>query len=702
MENSQLITIIDSLRADALGHEGSSVTNERARALDHYHGRPYGDEVEGKSQYVSKDLSETIDWIMPAIMNVFLRSGDLVEFPARNEEDEKLAEQENDYTNHVIMEDNNGYMVLHDAIKDALILKNGYFKHWWEETEEITEEEYEGMDDQQLAKLFQELREEDTDTEIKEQDRDETGWKVKLKLIRHNRGVRIEAVPTEEVRVSRRCRGSLQTSPYTEHWSVTKTRSELIEMGMPKKFVNDLPMYGENDNQNSAQQRARDSVYQSRDDHTDLNSDSLTDRSMDIIEYSEVYLKVDFDEDGIAELRRVTVVGGEIPPGKEWNEVIDSVSMTGMVPKRVPHRHIGESIDDELQDLQRLKTIITRQLLDNVYSSNNAEWLVNDRVNKADFLESLPGGVKRVNDDQPVQGSAQMIEIPQIAQYLLPILSYVDTVKDNRTGINKTTTGVDPDILKHTTKGAYMENLNRATQKVEMIIRMLAETGIKELVIQVHKLLIKHQVKSRVVKLRGEYVQVNPQEWKNRTDLRVKVGLGTGTEDEKREKLMLTASLQEKLSEKAGLIGPQHAYSLYKEILETFGFQNPEKFAFDPSTPEFAKFQQQQEAKAKEAQQEASQNNMLADAERVKGQANAQIEQMKQQFKAQSESIKLQSEHQIEVFKTQFAEASKQKDRESAEAIAAMNAEIKAMIEGIKIDLGKPGIGATSTEPGQI
>lgn len=698
MDNQKLIAIINSLRSDSLGHEGSEVTTERARALDHYHGRPYGDEVDGKSRYVSKDLSETIDWIMPAIMNVFLRSGDLVEFPAVGPEDEQLADQERDYTNHVIMYDNDGFMILYDAIKDALMLKNGYFKHWWEEKEVITEEEYEGLDQQQLTKLFQELREEDTEVEVIEQEVNENGYKIRLKLIRQEKGVKIAAVPTEEVRVSRRCRGSLQESPYTEHWTL-KTRTDLIEMGMPKKFVNELPVYSDNDNQNSQQQRARDSVYQSRDDHTDQNADGLFDRAMDQIEYSEAYLKVDWDDDGIAELRKVILVANKIPPGKEWNEVIDSVPMTGMVPKRVPHRHTGESMDDELQDLQRLKTVIMRQMLDNVYSTNNVEYMLNERADPSDFLESLPGGVHLIEGTEPVNGSVSPLPITPIVQHLLPVIDYIDKIKENRTGINKTTTGVDPDVLKHTTKGAYMENLNRASQKVEMVIRMLAETGIKGLVIQVHKLLIKHQVKSKIVKLRGTYIPISPQEWRNRTDLRVKVGLGTGTEEEKREKLMLTAQLQQTLSEKAGLVGETHAYNLFTEILETFGFQNPEKFAFDPKSDEFAQEQKKRQQKAEQARQQEQQNNILAEAEKVKGEYGAQIQQMKLQYESQIEQLKGQQKTQMEVFKVRYSEESKSRDRELTKAIETAKLEMEAFLAGANADIGKPGLG---TELGEV
>jgi hypothetical protein len=102
---------------------------------------------------------------------------------------------------------------------------------------------------------------------------------------------------------------------------------------------------------------------------------------MDEIEFCEAYIRVDYDGDGVAELRKVVTVADKIPPGEDWNEQISSVAMTGFVMKRVPHRHVGESLDDEIADIQEIKTALERQLLDNVYLTNNQRTAANERVN---------------------------------------------------------------------------------------------------------------------------------------------------------------------------------------------------------------------------------------------------------------------------------------------------------------------------------
>jgi rubrerythrin len=683
LNERDLIAIINAHRRDSLGVDDGDLSSERADALDHYHGRPYGDEQEGRSQVVSKDLSETVDWAMPAIMRVFTQSGNLGEFEPVGPEDEELARQESDYINQVVMKDNSGFMLLHDAIKDALLLKNGYVKHYWDVTEKISEEEYQGLTLDELTVLLSQLEMDGAEVEINGQEERQIDmggmlvpvFDVKLKITRKTGKVCIEAVPCEEVRVSKRCRGSLQTSPFTEHVT-RKTRTDLIEMGMDKEFVYSLPAHNESDNDQEV--IARDSV----DDESEFLGTSINDKSMDEIEFCEAYIKVDWDDDGIAELRKVVTVADKIPPGDYWNEPIDAVPMTGFVPKRVPHRHVGESLDDDLADLQKIKTVLLRQMLDNIYLTNNNQWVVNERVNLKDFMVSLPGGVKRVQGMEPVSGSVEPVITAPVIDKILPVIDYVDNLKESRTGINRATTGLDPDILKQSTKGAFMENLNRASQKIEMITRMLAETGVKELVLQVHALLIKHQDKSRTVKLRGKYVPVNPQEWRERTDLTVKVGLGTGSEEEKREKLMLLASLQEKAAQ-AGLVGAQQVYSMFADIAETLGFDMPEKYLMSPDSPEFEQQQQGQE-----------QANPLAEQEAVKGQFMLQREEMQLNFKMMVEQMRQQSEHQMKLMEMRMDQMEKEAERRSREAMEAARLEIQSMLGARQVDLGQPGIGA--------
>jgi hypothetical protein len=682
LTETDLIGIIKQLREDSLGAEDGDLSEQRATSMDHYHGRPYGNEVDGRSQVVSRDLAETVDWALPSILRAFVQSGSLAEFSPVGPEDEQLAQQESDYTNQVLMKDNPGFLVLHDAVKDTLLLKNGYVKHFWEEKEEVEEEEYTGLTLEALQKLLTDLESDYAEVVIKGQESNTVTvegigpvefFDVRLQCKKKTGKLVWMAVPTEEVRVSKRCRGSLQDSPFTEHVT-RKTRSELIELGIPRKFVDDLPEFNGKDQ--DSQQDSRNSV----DDESDDLGPAAGDRSMDEIEFCEAYLRVDWDGDGIAELRKIVTCANKIPPGAQWNEQIPAVPMTGFVGKRIPHRHVGESLDDELADLQEIKTVLKRQLLDNIYLTNNSEKVVNERANLRDFMTTTPGGIKRLKGTEPVNGAWQPMVTPPIIDKILPAIDYIDRVKEVRTGI-RPGADMDPDILRETTKGAYLEQLNRASQKIEMLTRLIAETGVKEAVLQAHSILVRHQNQARMVQLRGKWVQVNPREWKNRTDLTVKVGLGTGNEQEKREKLMLLWQLVGNLGPQ-GMVSPQNLYALFEDVAKTMGFDVPEKYVMSPSSEEFAAFQQQKAQQPNpEVQKAQMEIQAKAQIEQARMQMQAEVDRNRQEMEAQQQAARIQMEERMAQFKaqleTQLEERRMQFKAETDILIARINAQSK-------------------------
>lgn len=671
LTDKDLITIIEGHEKNSLGSDTGELATDRAEALKRYFGEPYGDEMDGRSQVISKDFADTVDWIMPSLLRVFI-STDFLRFDPVGPEDEQAAEQESDYTNHVMMKENNGFTILHDWFKDSLMLKNGYVKRWWDVSEDTSHESYTGLTLDELTRIVQEKEAYDAKVEIVGSNVNAmtdpaTGtiielYDVKIKCTSKKGRVRIEPVPPDEMRVSNRTRGDLKESPFVQH-TTPKTRSELVEMGMKKEFVAELPTWNTEDEEDVA----RDQVN----DEATIGGESF-DKSTDEVEYKESYIRVDYDNDGIAELRRVVIVGGKIPEGSEWNEECDSIPFDYLTPNRMPHRHVGLGVNDAVEDLARIKTALMRNVLDNAYYINNVEWVVNERAHLEDFMVSRPGGFKRVKGNEPVTGVAEPVLKQPFIQHVLPVLDYVDSVKEQRTGVGRNVMGLDPDTLKKTTEGAAAQALQQANAKIEMIARLFAETGVKSLALGIHELLIKHQDKAKQVKLRNKWVPVNPQEWKNRTDMTVNVGIGMGSIEEQRSNLMLLGTLQEKASQ-AGIVTPRNVYNLAEKISDNLGFKQKGMYFSDPDSPE-----------VKQMQSNQKQGNPLAEAEQVKAQANMQIQQLKEQLKQVADSQELFFE------KYKF-------DKEHALDLA--KAEIDALIKGLKVDLGKPGIG---TETGAM
>lgn len=690
--HDQLKAIIDRQRDNSLGDSDTDLSAKRADALKRYKGEVYGDELEGRSQVVSKDIAETVDYIMPQLMRTMLASGNVVEFDPIGPEDEALAEQESDYVNHVMLKQNSGFLYLHDWFKDGLILGNGYVKHYWEDAEKVRIERYAGLSDDELAVL---LSREDQEAEIIEQEERQieipteqgiqpvTVYDVKLRVTTTEGKVCIEAVPPSEVRLDRKLRGSIQKASYFEHCPRGVTRSDLIEMGMSKAFVDGLPAFNEDENTDE-EEEARDIVNDSYEENI------AADHSMDEIEYREVYIRVDADEDGKAELRKVVIAGDKI----HSNEEVDAIPFTYISPKRMPHRHIGESMYDELKDIQRIKTTLQRQMLDNVYLINNSELILNERAQEYmdDYLVRTPGGVKRISGVEPTNGSVTSIAPPPLLGELLPAIDYIDQVRESRTGVGRNNAQIDPDVLKQSTAEAFSKALQQSNAKIEMIARMFAELGVKELALQVHKLLLQHQDKAAIVKLRGEYITIDPTEWKDRDDLTVNVGLGTGNVEEERANLREVSVLMEKLAG-AGLVGPMQMFNLASDVIERMGFANPQRYVMSPQSPEY-----QQAMQAKQQPPQPTPDTMVL----------AQIEQGKMQGRLQEAQLKAQTDMQRDQIKHQHQMHQMQADMQTKQAemllklrelmqkgdIATAQMEVDAFIAGASVDLGQPGIRA--------
>lgn len=645
MSDRQLLAIIAQHEQAAMGGT-SAATNlatagtttnygtldvERAQALDYYHGRPLGNEQADRSQVVSQDVRDIVEWIKPQILRMFTDTDEVVRFDPEGPQDEQQAEQESDVVNYIIMRQNDGVMVLHDALTDALILKNGYVKVWYDTETHEQFENYSGLDEATVAFLIQQIEQDGERAEIVAkrevkgvtqgpdgQPQPTVTYDIRLK--RHHKVGRcfVECVATEDMLVSPRTTGSLQDSPFVAQ-RVRKTRSELKELGYDSSL--EAPS---NDPRIDIQSIARS-------DTTDeLGGDSAgSDRSMEEIECLECYMRVDYDGDGDAELRKVFRAGNQILA----NDPISAVPFAYASPIRMPHRHIGISIFDLAKDIQDIKTTLIRQTLDNAYLINNGRTVINgDNVSVEDLLVSRPGGIVRTKG---VPGQDVMpLPVQPITQGLLEVSQYVDGITAQRTGISATTQGLDPDTLQGSTANAYNDAMNAATAKIELMARLFAEM-VKQVAILVHGCIVRHQDKPMTLKLRSQWVQIDPSSWRNRYAVTVKVGLGTGNRSEMRQNLMLLGQAQQAAAA-AGIIQPPNVYALFIELAKALKFQAPERFATDPASPQFQQMQAQK-------QQQASNDPKVAAAK-----INAQAGVQKAQVQAQGDLMHLKAEQDMQ------------------------------------------------------
>ena len=675
MDTGRLKGILESEIDSSIGFIESETTDERKRSLEYYQRHDYGNEVEGRSQIVTSEVAEAVDGALPQIMRIFTQTKNFVDYMPRTQEDEEGAQQATDYANWVL-EQNQGVILFHNWFKDALLQKVGVVKAFWDTQEDVTEEEYNNLTDDELAMIMRDDTREIVEKESLEQSVD-AGEDITIQVASHNVKVKrktesgkivIQNVPPEEFLISKKAT-TITDAPFVAHRKLM-TRSELIAMGFDEDVVSMLPSY--DDISFSSEKIARFS----NGEHPH-EQDSLDD-TMQTVEVYECYLKTDFDDDGIAELRRIVYSGSEIL----YNEPCDYVPFYSVCPYPMPHKFFGQSLADRAMDVQLIKSTVTRQMLDNLYLTNNARvGAVEGQVNLDDLLPVTPGGIVRMKQPNAVVP----FNIQPVANQAFPMLEYLDNIQSKRTGVNDMAQGLDPNILQNVTAAAIAASTKASSGKLELIARVFAETGVKELFKGILHLANKYQDKAVTFALRGKYVQLDPRTWSNLYDVSVNVGLGTGDKEEQVANLGFVLNKQEEIIKGYGINNPLVSLRKYAKTLNSFiealGITNSQEY-FNEITPELemALAQPQEPPVDQTAQVIMQQAQAQIEIDRQKAMADIELKRMKME-----EEMKLKREEMM--FELQL-------EREKSEADLARKE--RELIAEANIKAAKVGAGITS------
>ncbi|MDC3307084.1 hypothetical protein OAV02_00045 [bacterium] len=593
----ELKNIIGQEINNSMGYMGGNLSSQRKKSLEYYMGEPLGTEIDGRSQVVSTDVADTIETILPNLLKIFTASDQTVKCEPVKAEDVALAEQATNYINYIFNKDNNGFSILYTWFKDALIEKNGIVKVYWDENEKVEQETYQNLNDEEYKILIDnddvEVVEEESfvDEKAKEQLEelkqlaeaqgqdigDVPTPKLHNCIIKRTTGsgkVKIENIPPEEFLIERNAK-TIEEANFVAH-RVLKTRSDLIEMGFDRDVVENLPTQNTVTMNDERLQRYADI------DESPINDSP--DESTEDIEIYECFVKIDMDGDGIAELRKVIVAGGSANTILE-NMPCDFIPFCSLTPIPMPHRFYGRSVSELVEDVQLVKSTVMRQLLDNMYLTNNNRVAIMDgMVNLDDLLTSRPGGVVRTK--QPPSQVMMPMQSQTISQQAFPLLEYLDTVRETRTGVTRYSQGLDAQALNKTATGVNTL-MSQSQMRMELIARVFAETGIKDLFKRIFELTVKYQNKERIVELNNKFVPVSPTEWKNRYNISITVGLGAGSKDQ--QIVMLNNILQKQLqafqlqgNKEYPMVTLKNIYNSLAKIIEEAGLKNVENYFVNP------------------------------------------------------------------------------------------------------------------------
>lgn len=613
--------------ADAQDYADSFIGPLRAAATQYYRGDLFGNEEPGRSSVVMTEVRDSVLGVVPSLLRTFVGGGDAVEFVPQNAESVEIAKQATDYVNYVLHQDNPGFLILHSMIKDALTRKTGIVKWRWSEDITITETAFTGLLAEQVPILQQDPTveiidlTEQSDSPVEGAPAPVPTYDVRIRRRVNAKRCVIEAIPPEEWLINRDARDANDERGYhfQAHRSL-KTVSEIIAMGYDREEVEEN-MGGGDGFSSNLEQIARNPAVAGF-----MGATNTPDESMHRVLFIEAYQRIDRDGDGIAELHKIHAIGNAFHILSD--EVVDQAPFAVFCPDPEPHAAIGSSVADQVMDIQRIKSAMVRGTLDSAAGSLHPRTaIVEGQVNLDDVMNTEQGSVIRMRQ----AGAVQELTKPFIGPSMLPLLGYIDQIKSKRTGLTDAAQGLSPELLQSSTQDAVSATITGAQERIEMYARIMAETAMPRLFKGVAKLLRENQDAPRMVKLRGEFVAVDPRSWVGELECVPNVAMGRGTDQQRMGFLTMIAQKQEAIMAQLGPVNPIAGVDRYiatlSEVVTLAGFKDASKY-FAPVSPE-----------TMQALQAQAQNKPPQPAEIA-----AQAEMLKVQSEAAYKAQKLQQE----------------------------------------------------------
>ncbi|MBT8152744.1 phage portal protein [Epibacterium ulvae] len=648
---------------------------DRERALEYYNGEirdlPVEADEDGvplRSSVVSRDFRDTVKKIMPSVMRAILSNDQVVEYEPKTPESEESAEQATKYVNAVVVPECGAEKAIHDAIHDAFTVKTGILKWAAYKNRRSETTEHSNLSEEAMLGLIGEDDElidheeaEETDQEVLALIPNARRHSFKLKRAVDRIDVRLEAVPRGSFLIHPDAE-TIEDSPIVgERQEIS--RSELVSRGYDRGKVDKLSAYRKRADDDTDDHARKGDDYSYADDHKPT--------ALELVQIYEVYALIDRDGDGIAEMYKIvygesgerdTTGGGEGQSARSRivleDEAVSEAPYAEVICERDAHQFEGHSIFEDTEDIQRIKTSLTRGVLDNVYWQNNPSGEVDlNGVENPDAVFNPRFGQmirrKGGNNGVPV---VQLHQIPFYAAEAFAMLPHWDEVVKDRTGITDASGGLDPEQIANVNSSVAQLAADSGTAQAEMIIRTLARGGIEKAFRGLLKLVVAHHDQERTIKVSGAWVSYNPKSWDADLDCTVNVGLGAGSRERDLSVLQTILGLQREVIAAFGpdnpFVKPTQLYRTLAKIAETAGFPSADPYFTAPNDEEVkAKLAAQQEQPDPQRQK----IEMQMQLEQAKAQARQQVEQAQMQADLAVKDAERRAQMEIETMKAQLA-----------------------------------------------
>ncbi|MCA1440332.1 phage portal protein [Ensifer sp. IC4062] len=627
MTDERLAALVSQLVKDCEDYR-DVLAVDRIKAMEYYDGAMKDVPADAnRSKVVSRDCRAAVKKVLPSLIRTILGNDKVVEYAPVNEGDEAAASQATDYINYVVFPESDGYDAVQDAAHDALKLRNGVIRWWYENKVSVAVSTHTGLDEAALVQLVG-----DDAVEVLEQSQTiekiqtpegvigQPSYSVKIRRKLERGAPRLAAVPLEEFLIHPDAL-SIEESPITGI-ATRMRRSDLIAMGHDRDLIEGLPASTAANGRDDEEFTRRRDAFAAR---------VAVPKALEEVDYYELYVKVDADDDGIAELRRLVFAGGTGAENLLSNDEWDEVPFADLIVERRPHQREGGSVTDDMAEIQRVKTVLMRQTLDNLYWQNNQQPIVQEGAiaNPEAVLNPKFGQPIRVSQGIDARAALGYTMVPFVAKESFAMLSYLDQEATDRTGISDASSGLAPDALQNMTARATALIEQAGIGQTELMVRTFAQ-GLRRVFKGLLRLVIKHQDRPRVVRLRGQWVSFDPRHWNAEMDATVNTGLGAGTRERDMMMIQMIQQLQEKLLMTLGpdnpYVSPDNLYNGIAKSVEAAGLKSPDLY-FTKPTPE--EIQRRMQASANQPNPEMQKLEMHARADAEKAQLSAENDRRK-------------------------------------------------------------------------
>lgn len=647
LDDIELSGIVASLVKDAEDYRDER-SKDRQKAMAYFDGEAddmqrYVPADEGRSRVVSRDVRAAVKKVSPSIMRTILGNDQMVEYQPVGEDDENTAEQATDYINFVVLPECRGRNAIKDAISDALRLRNGILKWWYDERIDVKTSLHTGLDEM----AFSQLVSDDDVTVLEHTAREDMvqalegmapvpvhDVKIRRKIVA--RSPKLAAIPLENWLVHPDAI-TLEDSPVLgENFRIR--RSDLVKMGYDKATVDGLPAC-------SAKTSEQEIESDQRRREIETNK-TAPQRALDEIDYYDLLVRVDFDGDGIAELRRIVYAGGLQAECLLENTEWDEINYADIVSERRPHQWEGNSIPDDVNDIQTINTVLLRQTADNLYWQNNLQPVVQEgtvtnpsSITNPDFGQPIL--VERGTD---VNQAVKYNMVPFVADKSFAMIDFMKREATDRTGISDASSGLAPDALQNMTAKASAMVEQAGIGQTEMMVAEIANS-LKPMFRGLLKLIVQHQDIPRTVRLRDKWVTFDPRTWNAEMDAVVNVGLGAGTRERDMLAMQQVIGLQREILASMGpavgmqYVTPDNLYNAISKLVEAAGLKSVNLYF---TKPEPEAIQQAIQAQSQQPSPEEEKAKAAIELEQMRGQVKMQVEQFKTQAKRDEAAAKME------------------------------------------------------------